>query len=123
MRVHVCVCVSILGGGAMFDNAYCVFVVSFELEYETYMPRVHLRKGALRPHYYYYCYWLVLCVLAKAGTPTPKGLGGGGGVRKLGQGFFKMCCDQLELILCKDQQVLNIRDTLTGLVVCGHAFC
>ena len=35
-----------------FDIDLC-FVFNLLLEYEMYAPRAHLRKGALRPHFYY----------------------------------------------------------------------
>ena len=44
-------------GGGVFV-CVCVFegdgLGCFELESEMYVPRAHLGKGALRPHYYYY---------------------------------------------------------------------
>ena len=61
--VYSCMCVSILGLGRwLMTNLYiyvnndfccCWFVLFvFKLEYEMYTPTAHLRKGALRPHYY-----------------------------------------------------------------------
>ena len=56
------VCVSRGGGGAgggMFDDRFvyietmCFGVGCFYLEYEMYAPRAHLKKGALRPHFYH----------------------------------------------------------------------
>ena len=37
-----------------YVNIVCFVVSCFKLEYEVYVPRGHLRKGPLRPHYYYY---------------------------------------------------------------------
>ena len=57
----VCVCVHLEGGGMMFDDKFVYidivcFDVGFYLEHEMYVPRVHLRKGTLRPHCYDYYY-------------------------------------------------------------------
>ena len=40
-----------------YVNIVCFVVSCFKLEYEVYVPRGHLRKGPLRPHYYYYYYY------------------------------------------------------------------
>ena len=50
------------GGNVWWQICACCLLMSVVLEYEMYAPRVHLIKGALRPHYYYYTCGVVWCV-------------------------------------------------------------
>ena len=57
--MHICVCVCEWGEGGMLDEKFVfvklwILVLVVKLDYQMYMPRAHLRKGALRPRYYYY---------------------------------------------------------------------
>ena len=70
-------CVYLEGGGVMFDDKFvyidivCFDVGCFYLEYEMYVPRVHLRKGTLRLHYYlliYYMLWVWILYIVGVDT-------------------------------------------------------
>ena len=57
----VFLCQELKGGGTfefyLFQSPltfFLLFSLFFKLECEMYAPRAHMRKGALRPHFYYY---------------------------------------------------------------------
>ena len=66
-------CVNIVCFGVFFGSFFLFCLEGgglgcFELEYEMYTPRAHLKKGALRPPYYYYYVsipWCSHCLLGR----------------------------------------------------------
>ena len=93
MRVHVCVCVCLYWGGGGGDVWQCILCVC--CQFRTRVWNIHakgsLEKGRSKtPRLLLLLLACTVCWQRQEPQPQKGWWGGGGGVRKLGQGFFKM---------------------------------